>query len=140
MRTPDMAELFRHQKNTGQKIIYSFQRWNRNFPGLAIIQFADGHFARSPGGRLIRLYVQLARSASDLPYFVTNGSTPQGIYSITGMDVSHNLMIGPTPNIQLVMPFEDRWEEFFPGLWNEGADSSRFYLQLFPPAGEIIDQ
>jgi hypothetical protein len=131
LRPPDIAELFRHQKNSGQKTIYSLQRWNRNYPGLAIVQFADGHFARASSGKL-KIFQQLARSGSDLPYFITNGSTPQGIFSITGMDISHNLMIGPTPNIQLIMPFEDRWEKFFQGLWIAGADSMQLYLQLLP--------
>jgi len=130
--TPNLVELFRNQKNNGQKIIYSFQRWNRNYPGFAIVQFADGHFAKTPGGKLMG-FKQLARSGSDLPYFITNGSTPQGIYSITGMDISHNLMIGPTPNIQLIMPFEGPWEKFFNGSWNQGADSTQLYLKLLPP-------
>ena len=120
---PILRNFFVIRKTSDKKSIYSFQRWNRNYPGLAIVQFANGHFARTPGGKL-KVFQQLARSGSDLPYFITNGSTPQGIYSITGMDISHNLMIGPTPNIQLIMPFEDRWEKFFPGLWNGRCDST----------------
>ena len=36
-------------------------------------------FVRHPDGRLM-VFQQLARSGSDLPYFITNGSTPQGIF------------------------------------------------------------
>jgi hypothetical protein len=55
----------------------------------------------------------LARSGSDLPYFMTNGSTPQGIYSIQGMGTSHINFIGPTPNIQLILPNEGKWDHYF---------------------------
>ena len=64
-------------------MIYSFQRWNRDYPGMAIIQNGDGSFARDSLGNLL-IFQQLARSASDLPYFITSGSTPQGIFSVQG--------------------------------------------------------
>ena len=128
--TPHLNALFQQQKINGQKIIYSFQRWNRDYPGLAIIQNADGSFAKDADGKLLA-FEQLARSGSDLPYFITNGSTPQGIYSIQGTEVSHNLFIGPTPNIQLVMPNEA--DSIF---WHTPYDSSKDgltnYLDLLP--------
>src|SRR5271154_6379433 len=79
--TPDIVQLFRYQKTTGQKIIYSFQRWNRDYPGIAVIQNANGNFVKDADGKLL-IFQQLARSGSNLPYFITNGSTPQGVYSI----------------------------------------------------------
>ncbi len=128
--TPAVSSLFSHQKNTGHKIIYSFQRWSRDYPGLAVVQNADGRFSRDEHGQL-RVFEQLARSASDLPYFITNGSTPQGIYSIQGIAVSHNHLIGPTPNIQLVMPFEADGV-----YWHDQVDTTNDalanYLSLLP--------
>ena len=109
---PNLAILFEYQRTKRQKTIYSFQRWDRDYPGLAIIQDENGRFIKDAQGRL-QIFQQLARSGSDLPYFITNGSTPQGIYSIQGTDVSRINLIGPTPNIQLLMPFEDTWEKFF---------------------------
>lgn len=103
--TPDITALFAHQKLLQQKSVYSFQRWNRDYPGLAIVQFEDGSFAKDSTGKLL-VFQQLARSASDLPYFITNGNTPQGVFSVVGVDIAHNNFIGPTPNIQMVMPFE----------------------------------
>lgn len=130
--TPDIAELFRYQQQQHIKTIYSFQRWNRNYPGLAAIQYADGSFVRDSSGQLM-LFRQLASSASNLPYFITNGSTPQGIFSIQGTAVSANKMIGPTPNIQLVMPNEA--DSLF---WHGPYDSTKTpidnYLQLLPPS------
>ena len=127
---PPVKDLFTAQRALGQKVIYSFQRWNRDYPGLAIVQHADGSFARDSAGRLL-VFRQLARAASNLPYFITNGNSPQGIFSIQGVAVSHNHLIGPTPNVQLVLPFEA--DSIY---WHNGYDSSRTslenYLQLLP--------
>ena len=128
--TPDISLLFEHQKILGQKIIYSFQRWNRDYPGLAIIQFSDGSFAKDTIGKLLS-FQQLARSASDLPYFITNGSTPQGMYRIKGTEVSHNNFIGPTPNIQLIMPNESD-SLFWHTTYDSSANALTNYLQLLP--------
>lgn len=136
-KTPDIAGLFQYEAAHHQKAIYSFQRWNRDYPGMAIVQDASGKFMRHPDGRLM-IFEQLARSGSNLPYFITNGSTPQGVYSIQGTGVSVNTLIGPTPNLQLVMPNEDKWEKYFqlpPGAqWDSTQDSLQTYLQLFPPS------
>jgi hypothetical protein len=144
---PDIGELFRYQRTTGQKVIYSFQRWNRDYAGLAIVQNADGSFVRDEQGRL-KVFGQLARSGPDLPYFITNGSTPQGIYSIQGTNISKTPFIGPTPNLQLLLPFEDSWDRYFHLRQEEGSkevpaggaaemsgrDSLRMYKELMPPA------
>jgi len=145
--TPRLSSLFAYQRAKGQKTIYSFQRWDRDYPGMAIIQGEDGQFIKDAQGR-IQVFQQLARSGSDLPYFITNGSTPQGVYSIQGTDVSRTGFIGPTPNIQLLMPFEGPWEKYFhqdtaatqpqaadPGTVRSRVplDSLQTYLQLFPP-------
>jgi hypothetical protein len=130
-RTPSLTLLFSHQQYLGTKVIYSFQRWNRSFPGIAIVQNADGHFVRDSSGRLL-LFEQLARSGSDLPYFITNGSTPQGVYSLQGTDISHDHLIGPTPNIQMILPFEDSWGKYFHKPVQTVPDSMAMYLQLWP--------
>lgn len=136
-RTPDLPALFQYQASHRQKAVYSFQRWNRDYPGMAIVQDASGRFMRHPDGRLM-IFEQLARSASNLPYFITNGSTPQGVYSIQGTAVSGNTLIGPTPNFQLIMPNEDKWEKYFQlplGMaWDSTQDSLQAYLQLLPPS------
>lgn len=111
-KTPELSTLFDYAKKKGQKVIYSFQRWNRDYPGLAIVQDENGHFVRNAEGR-VQVFQQLARSGSDLPYFITDGSTPQGVYSIQGIGVSGTPFIGPTPNLQLLMPFEGTWEQYF---------------------------
>lgn len=109
---PDVGDIFRYQRSFGIKTVYSFQRWDRNQPGLAAVQGCDGRFMRDSTGKLL-LFRQLARSGSNLPYFITNGNTPQGVFSIQGIGQSANRFIGPTPNLQLTMPFEDGWKGFF---------------------------
>ncbi len=129
--TPSLSSLFLYQKKIGRQMIYSLQRWNRNYPGLAIIQNEDGSFARDSLGKLL-VFQQLARSASNLPYFITSGNTPQGIYSVQGTGISHNNLIGPTPNLQLLLPHEN--DDLF---LHEKLDSSASFLQnyllLLPP-------
>jgi len=110
--TPSIPQLFAYRRLSGQKTIYSFQRWNRDYPGLALVQNADGSFVRDGQGRL-QLFTQLARSGSDLPYFIRDGSTPQGVYCIRGTGVSRTHFIGPTPNLQMIMPNEDKTEKYF---------------------------
>ncbi|HVU55615.1 MAG TPA: hypothetical protein VHD83_11195 [Puia sp.] len=132
--TPDLSSLFAWQSSHRQKTIYSFQRWDRDYPGMAVIQGEDGQFIKDARGR-IQVFEQLARSGSDLPYFITNGSTPQGIYSIQGTDVSKTGFIGPTPNIQLLMPFEGDWEKYFQdtATTQPPFDSLQTYRNLLPP-------
>ncbi|RFM28655.1 hypothetical protein [Deminuibacter soli] len=129
--TPPVGDLFAHQQVLGQKIIYSFQRWNRDYPGLAIVQYADGSFAKDSTGKLL-VFQQLARAGSNLPYFITNGNTPQGIYSVQGTAIAHNNFIGPTPNLQMIMPCESTDSAY----WHTPYDSTQTplsnYLQLLP--------
>jgi len=129
---PDLGELFAWQQKTGEKTIYSFQRWDRDYGGVAIVQNADGSFARDGEGRL-QVFEQLARSAPGLPYFLTNGNTPQGVYHIEGIGVSKVNYIGPTPNLQLLLPGEGKWADFFPGMDSIGGDSLKRYRGLLPP-------
>lgn len=127
---PDLNQLFLHQQSHQLVTIYSFQKWNRDYLGLAALQQSNGHFLRDSMGQIL-LIDQLARAGSNLPYFITNGNTPQGIYSITGTEVSKNLFIGPTPNLQLLMPFEAD-----SAFWHMGYDSTKDalanYLALLP--------
>jgi hypothetical protein len=129
---PDIVALFNNQKMLQQKVMYSFQRWNRDYPGLAVLQNADGNFAKDSTGKLL-VFQQLARAASNLPYFITDGNTPQGIYSITGIQVSRNYFLGPTPNLQMVLPFEDD-EAYWGDTYDNTKDALSNYLGLLPAA------
>jgi hypothetical protein len=129
---PSFDSLFARQMVHGFKIVYSFQRANRDYPGLAIVQEPGGNFSRDSLGKL-RVFVQLARSGSNLPYFLTNGSTPQGLFTITGTDISKNVFIGPTPNLQTAMMHEvsvPTFTHYFPIVFN--APPENIYRSYFP--------
>jgi len=100
----------------GQTVVYSFQRRNRDYPGVVIIRKPDGDYIRNEDGEILQV-PQLARAITAYPFYITNGHTPQGIFKWTGFDHSRLLYIGPTTNLQMVMPYEAKPSVFF-------ADSS----------------
>jgi len=131
--TPSVLELFRYQQLWKQKTVYSFQRWDRNYSGLCIVQYEDGHFARDKNGQL-KIFRQLARSGSGLPSFITNGNTPQGIYRIAGSRVSIDKLIGPTPTLQSILPFQSD-SVFFRNLpYDSTGTKLDNYKLLLPPS------
>jgi hypothetical protein len=106
-----LKEVFNSRFLPGNIIMYSLQRKNRNFPGIVIVRNAAGEFVRDTSGTIFNV-PQLARSISNMPSYIRNGNTPQGIFRMTGFDVSTNSFIGPSPNIQLKMPFEITPQKF----------------------------
>ncbi len=109
---PNLQDLLLHNFQIGKTIIYSFYRKNRTLPGLTIIKKPDGSFAKNSDGSLFHI-PQLALSFSNLPSYIPNGNTPQGIYSIVGWYISPTKTIGPTPNILVRSPFEVSTKTFF---------------------------
>ncbi|MEP7142853.1 MAG: hypothetical protein ABI707_08285 [Ferruginibacter sp.] len=116
----------------GHTILYSFQRKNRNYPGLALIRDSTGNFIKDEHTGFFSV-PQLARSINNLPGYLTNGNTPQGIFRMYGFDTSKTYFIGPTANIQLTMPFETSLQHFFNDstitdtVWTE-----EWYKKLLP--------
>ncbi|MCB0709598.1 MAG: hypothetical protein KDC15_09450 [Chitinophagaceae bacterium] len=86
-------------------VLFSFQRKNRNYPGLAMVRKKNGEFLQDASGVYFSV-PQLARSLSNMPGYISNGNTPQGIFKMTGFGKSSGNFIGPTENIQMVLPFE----------------------------------
>lgn len=95
----------------GQIIMYSVQRKNRNFSGLVLIRNGNGDFMRDSLGQIITI-PQLARSLTNLPGYLKNGNTPQGIFLMDGFGVSMSSFIGPSANIQMGMPVETSIQKF----------------------------
>jgi len=114
------------------KIVFSFQRKNRNYPGIAIVRDSAGNFAKDAYGNLF--YVpQLARSISNVPGYISNGNTPQGIFRMFGFDKSKSTFIGPTPNIQLTMPGETSVNHFINDSTNMDSVWTReWYRDMLP--------
>lgn len=95
-----------------QTVLCSFQSINRNKPGYLMIRLSNGTFMKDEKGEELK-FPQLARAISNLPFYLTNGNTPQGLYKITGVDTSTNKWIGPTTNLQMILPFENKTYDFF---------------------------
>lgn len=106
-----LQSFFQKEYLKKQVVVYSIQRKNRNYPGLVIVKDTAGDFVSNAAGQLFSV-PQLARSISNLPGYITNGNTPQGIFRMDGFDKSKIPLIGPTTNIQLSMPFEYRPAHF----------------------------
>ncbi len=132
LRQSSIVELLAWQKTHGKKVIYSFQRLNRDFSGLVFVQNADGSLVKDSTGKVIMIQ-HLARSISNLPYFLTNGNAPQGVYSIRYQANSQNIYIGPTPTLWSFLPYEIDAKSFFHDC-QEGDWTLEKYLSLLPPS------
>lgn len=129
-----LKNLFSKDYLKGNVVVYSIQRQNRNYPGLSIVKDTAGNFIMDSTTATLWSVAQLARSLSNMPYYLTNGNTPQGIFRLYGMGHSRSAYIGPTDNLQLTMPFETSLQHFLKDstiadtVWTEN-----FYAQLLPP-------
>ena len=110
--TPSIKTFFNKEYLPGQVLVISIQRKNRNYPGLALVRNADGNFVKNSDGSFFAVG-QLARSAGNMPGYITNGNTPQGIFRMDGFDTSSSFFIGPTTNVQLTLPFEFKASHFY---------------------------
>jgi hypothetical protein len=108
---------------------YSLQRANRDYTGLLMIQKPDGQFLKNSDGTIFSI-PQLARSVTNLPYFIKNGNTPSGVYSILGVSNSNNPEIGPIPVLKLGLPFEIDIRKFSKNDYTKWTLEA--YLNHFP--------
>lgn len=114
---PPLTGLLKHPL-FGKMIVYSFFRTDRSYPGLTVIKKPDGEFLRDEKGGIFSVE-HLALSSSNLPGYLTNGNTPQGIFSIQSIGSSENKFIGPTPTIITSLPYEIGVAEYFHGEYKE---------------------
>lgn len=129
---PPLADLLAAPLRAGFPVIYSLQRPGRQDMGLVLVRAADGRFVRDARGQLFA-QPQLALSRSGLPGTITNGNTPQGLFTIVGAGTATNPNIGPTPYLHSKLPIEATTAEF------EHADSSAawseaVYESFLPPS------
>lgn len=129
---PPLLDLLSYPVEQGKTVIFCMQRSDRNYEGLTIIRKPDGQFLRTRDGDIFHVS-HLARAISNLPDYITNGNTPQGIFSIQGIDVSSNEFIGQTPNLQLAMPFEISVQTYFHNeKLTDSTWSEKLYRNLLP--------
>ncbi len=124
---PPLADLLGAPLRPGYPVIYSLQRPGRADMGLVLVRGADGRFVRTATGQLFA-QSQLALSRSGLPGTITNGNTPQGVFTIVGAGTATNPNIGPTPYLHSKLPIEATPAEFEHGdttvAWSEAAYES----------------
>lgn len=129
---PPLAELLAAPLRMGFPVIYSLQRPGRADMGRVLVRGADGRFVRGTDGSLFS-QPQLALSRSGLPGTITNGNTPQGLFTVVGAGTATNPNIGPTPYLHSKLPVEATPAEFEHGgaplAWSEGV-----YESFLPPS------
>ena len=133
---PPLADMLAAPLRAGVPVIYSIQRNDRRHMGLAIVRGADGRFRRNADGSHFSL-PHLALSLRNLPGTITNGNTPQGIFTIVGAGTATDKWIGPTPYLESKVPFEATVAEFMHAA-RIGVESDAwreaFYEALLPPS------
>ncbi len=129
---PPLADLLAAPLRPGFPVVYSLQRSDRRYFGVAIVRAANGRFVRNADGSLFRV-AQLAMAITNLPGTITNGNTPQGVFTVVGAGTATNRWIGPTPYLESKVPMEATIAEFehAPALgeWSEDR------YDTFLPAG-----
>ncbi|MGD8779495.1 MAG: hypothetical protein PVH88_11115 [Ignavibacteria bacterium] len=130
-KLPPLLDLLKHKFQDNKTIVYSFHRKDRSYLGITIIKSPDGKFVRNNDGKFFHV-THLARSASNLPGYLKNGNTPQGIFSIVGYYITPTESIGPTPILLTRCPFEKPTEIFYHGNQNSSKWNIEDYKSLLP--------
>jgi hypothetical protein len=104
---PPLVDLLAYSfsKGAGKPVVFSFQRHDRQRVGLAVVRGANGKFVRNAEGTIFNV-AHLANAITDLPGTITNGNTPQGVFTIIGAGTATNKWIGPTPYLESKIPVE----------------------------------
>lgn len=136
---PPLLDIFSRNFLKGQTVVYSLQRSNRDYAGIVVIRRPDGSFVKDSTGNIFYT-TQLARAITAYPFYITNGNTPQGILRWTGFGRSRLLYIGPTTNLQMVMPFEAKPAVFFAdSTMPDVAWKKEMYTSLLPETWKDYD-
>ena len=129
---PPLVDLLAAPVRPGLPVVFSFQRPDRSRVGLAMVRGADGRFVRNADGSYFNI-AHLALALSNLPGTITNGNTPQGLFTIVGAGTATNPWIGPTPYLHSKVPKEASVAEFehaaVEGDWSEAR-----YESFLPPS------
>ena len=109
---PAIDDFFDPDYLPGQVLLLCLLEKDRNKPGFCLVRDSFGHWMRDDQGKPNTISI-LGRSLNNLPVYLSNGNTPQGLFRMDGLDQSQSSFIGPTTNIQLTLPFEYRAGHFF---------------------------
>jgi hypothetical protein len=129
---PPLVDLLAWEFPTKVPVAFSLQRVNRQHPGMVIVRGADGKFVRREDGGFFSL-PHLANARTDLPGTITNGNTPQGLFTIVGTGKAQNKWIGPTPYLASQIPYEASVADFR-HVASDEQWSIDLYKQFLPPS------
>lgn len=129
---PPLTEILSAPIRAGFPVVYSLQRKDRRYMGRAVVRGADGKFVRNADGSLFHI-PHLANALTDLPGTITNGNTPQGLFTIVGMGLANSPLIGPTPYLESKVPIEAKVSEFEHKETGAEWDEAR-YESFLPPS------
>ena len=107
----ELSELFGKSFLKNKLVIFTFLRHDRSVPGITFIRKPNGEFLSDSDSTLSAI-PQLGYSVTNLPYFLEDGNTPQGLFSFQGFYQSKKKTIGPTPALITRLPFEITPEKF----------------------------
>jgi hypothetical protein len=124
----ELESIIRFNKHNKTKFLYSIQHQDRNQVGMAFVQLDNGKLVNE--NSKVVIVDQLARSATNLPMYITNGNTPVGLYRIHSLAKSENVFIGPTVSFVTFLPFECEASLFFNST--ETQFTLENYLHFFP--------
>jgi hypothetical protein len=148
-----IADLIAFRSNSKEASFFVFVHKNRDIPGYLIVQNKYGKILTEKGDTL--KFRVLARSITNMPEYISNGNTPQGVYSIQGFSVSDNVFIGKSPTIISTLPFEtslaefslgkmngdwtlEKYNQFYPGSWKNYLPKNMSFYAGKAGRGEII--
>lgn len=128
---PPLVDLLSAPMRAKLPVVYSFQRRDRQQIGLAMVRDANGRFVRNADGSHFQI-PHLAMALTNLPGTITNGNTPQGLFTIVGAGTATNKWIGPTPYLESKVPIEAPVADFAHA--NENAEwTEALYESFLPP-------
>jgi len=123
---PPLQDLLRAPIMEGRPVIFSFQRQDRRYPGIAVVRKPDGKFVRTDQSGIFNI-PHLAMSRTNMPGTVTFGNSPRGIFSVKGTGKATNQFIGPTPYLWSRVPIEANVGDYFFG----GKEGIKFTEDLY---------
>ena len=129
---PPLLDLLAARLRPGLPVIFSFQRHDRTRVGLAMVRGSDGRFVRNADGSYFNI-AHLALALSNLPGTITNGNTPQGLFTIVGAGTATNKWIGPTPYLHAKIPKEASVAEYEHAIVEAEWSEAR-YESFLPPS------
>ena len=154
LTSEQIHDLIAFRKAKKVATIFVFVQQNRDLPGVAMIMDNNGDFLKDKNDTLkIKL---LARSITNLSGYLTNGNTPQGVFSVQGFGLSDNVFIGTSPTVNTVLPWEispkeftfgeiessdwtlDLYNGFYPESWKAYLPKNMAYYAGKAGRGEII--